>query len=239
MTRTANTETFTHGGETFLLRGWPSPVRTDTVIVVHHGLGEHGGRYASLVRHLETLPAHIWSFDLRGHGETTGRRGDAAGIDELAGDFEAILPVIVQRSGASRVIVIGHSLGAVIVAWYLTTRTPHPAIVAVALSAPPVRVARTPNVRVKAAFGRVLRRVAPRMTLPSGLPPAGISSDPAEVDRYTSDPLIHDRLSVRLGLSLLEDAPKILERASKITLPILLWHGVDDPIVDIEGTRDL
>jgi lysophospholipase len=240
--RTEITASHVHGGETFRLRGWASPTPTRTAIVIHHGHGEHGGRYESFVRHLHDLPAHLWTYDLRGHGETTGKRGDAAGIEELAADLEALLPVLMSRAGLGddgRILLFGHSLGAVAVAWYLTTRTPHPAIAAVALSASPVRISQSWTIRMKAAFVRWMIRVAPTLTLGTSIDPTVISSDPAEVARYRDDPLVHDRMSVRLGVSLLTDPPRIVERASRITLPTLMWHGADDRLVDIQGSRDL
>lgn len=240
--RTEISASHVHDGETFRLRGWASPTPTRTVIVIHHGLGEHGGRYESFVRHLDDVPAHIWTYDLRGHGESTGKRGDAAGIEQLAADFEALLPVLIAKAGLAadgRVLLFAHSLGAVAVAWYLTTRTPHPAIAAFTLSAPPIRIPQSVTIQVKRVFARMMVRVAPHLTLSNEIDPDVISSDPAEVARYRDDKLNHDRLSVQLGMSLLDDPPKIVERAARITLPALFWHGVDDRLVDIQGSRDL
>lgn len=231
--------TFAHDAQTFVLRGWPRAGGAKTVWIVEHGLGEHGGRYDTLPRHLDDLPVHFWSYDLRGHGESTGKRGDAAGIPQYAADLEAILPVILERSGAEEILLMGHSMGAAVVGWYLTTRAPHPAVKNLMLSASPVHVPLTLEMRLKAAAARVLNNFAPTTTLASGLPVQGISSDPAEVGRYQHDPLVHDRLSARLGLSLLRDPPQIIERAGRITLPILLWHGVDDPIAAVAGSRAL
>jgi alpha-beta hydrolase superfamily lysophospholipase len=237
--RTEEKSTHRIGDDTFTLHAWASPVPTRTVLVVHHGLGEHGGRYASAARHLETLPAHLWSYDLRGHGESSGKRGDAAGLDQLAGDFEALLPVILERSGAERAIVWGHSLGGACVARYLTTKRVHPAIAAVLLSAPAVYVPKTLSIRVKIAAARALVRWNPSLTMANEIPVTGISSDPAEVERYRTDPLVHDRLSVQLGLSILDDAPRIVDAAGAVKVPTMLWHGLDDPIVDVRGTRAL
>jgi alpha-beta hydrolase superfamily lysophospholipase len=228
-----------HDGETFVLRGWAAAAPTRTAIVVQHGLGEHGGRYATYARHLGEVPAHLWAFDARGHGETTGKRGDAAGLGALAADLEALLPAVIERAEADRVLLVGHSMGGAVVGRYLTSRTPHPAITAVCLSSPLVRVPQGAAVRLKTLAGRGLSRIAPTLTLPNGIDPRGISSDPHEVERYRTDPLVHDRLSIRLGLSLLDDPPGIVARAGAIGLPALLWHGLDDPIVDVRGTREL
>lgn len=231
--------TFAHDAHTFALRGWPHPGGARAVWIVHHGVGEHGGRYETLVRHLGDMPVHFWTYDARGHGDSSGKKGDAAGLAQYASDLEALLPVILERSGAQDIVLMGHSMGAGAVGWYLTTRSPHPAIRQVMLSASPVRGRLTLEMRVKAALARGLGRVAPTLTLASGLPVSGISSDPSEVKRYVDDPLVHDRMSVRLALSLLDDAPTIVDRASKIKLPVVLWHGEQDTIAAVEGSRAL
>jgi len=225
------------GPDRFRVRGWPALVPTDVAVIIHHGLGEHGGRYSVFAEQLAGVPAHIWTFDARGHGESDGVRGRVGGLQELTTDFEALLPDLIARSGASRVVVYGHSMGAAAVAWYLTHRSVHEAIAGVWLSAPPTVVTLTAQMRVKAAAARVLNRLMPWLTLASGLPQTGISSVAAEVESYRADPLIHDRISAALAWSLLTDAPTLMESARKITLPALLWHGGADPIADRRGTE--
>lgn len=226
-------------GESFHLRGWPAS-EAQTLVLVHHGLGEHAGRYDTLAASFDPSdPFAMWSFDARGHGRSCGTRGDADGLGQLAEDLETLIPVLLERSGATHVVLMGHSMGAAVTLWYLTTRDLHPAIRAVMLSAPPVAVERTPSVRVKLQLARVARRVAPTLVLASGLDCAGISSVAAEVDRYRADGQVHDRISARLGWSLLNDAPLLVDRARAITLPVLLWHGADDPIARVEGSRAL
>jgi alpha-beta hydrolase superfamily lysophospholipase len=44
---------------------------------------------------------------------------------------------------------------------------------------------------------------------------------------------------VQLGLSILDDAPRIVDAAGAVKVPTMLWHGLDDPIVDVRGTRAL
>jgi alpha-beta hydrolase superfamily lysophospholipase len=227
------------GGETFRVLGWPGEADTRTVLVIHHGLGGHIGRFETFARHLAELPVHLWGYDARGHGLSTGPKGDADGLEQLASDLEAMLPVLLERSGAERIVLFGHSMGGATVGHYLTTRTPHEAIVAVAMSAPPLQVDMTPAMRAKLVLGRVLSRVSPSLALANELDPAHMSSVPAEVERYLADPLVHDRLSIRLGLSLVDDSPRVIERAGDIALPGLLYQGLDDGIANVEGTRAL
>ncbi|MCB9695359.1 MAG: lysophospholipase [Alphaproteobacteria bacterium] len=236
------TDAFQHDGLTFVARGWPGETPARTALVIHHGLGEHGGRYETFARRLEGLPVDVWTYDARGHGESGGKRGHAMGLRQLASDFHHLLPRLRERAGAERVVVLGHSMGAATVAtWATDPELPGPPdwVRAILLSAAPVSVPRTLEVRVKEALARVLARIRPSFTMGSGLSAEGISSDASEVRRYEDDPLVHDRISAALGLSVLRDAPRVVERADRIRLPTVMWHGTEDPIAAIVGSRDL
>lgn len=240
--RASVTDAVTHDGLTFVLRGWPGAAPRRTALVVHHGLGEHGGRYRSVADGLSELPVDVWTFDARGHGESGGKRGHALGLLQLATDFQALLPRIRERSGAERVIVMGHSMGAAAVAtWATHPSLPGPPdfVRALMLSAAPVSVPRTLEIRVKHALARVLARLRPSFTMGSGLASSGISSDPEQVRRYEQDPMVHDRVSAALGLSLLQDAPEVVRRGDRVRLPTLVWHGTEDPIAAVAGSREL
>jgi alpha-beta hydrolase superfamily lysophospholipase len=55
-------------------QGWLPEGQVRAVLLVVHGLGEHCGRYANLVRHFSPLGYAIYSFDLPGHGRSEGPR---------------------------------------------------------------------------------------------------------------------------------------------------------------------
>ncbi len=226
-------------GDSFGLHGWPSGVATNTLLLVHHGLGEHAGRYQTFANNLVDMPIALWSYDARGHGHSVGKRGDADGLEAFATDLDALLPVLQDRAGADRVVLFGHSMGAAVIGRWLTTREVPDSVVAAVLSAPPVQVHRNLSMRLKIGLGRIMSRISPALSLANEIDSDHISSVRAEVERYLADPLVHDRLSVRLGLSLIDDAPAIVKAAGRIDVPGLLYHGLEDRVVDIEGTRAL
>lgn len=227
-----------HRGETFAIRAW----RTEgarAAVVVHHGLGEHGGRYQVFADRLADLPVSVVSFDLRGHGESSGPRGHADGLEGLAADFQTLLPGLLGEVGADRAVVLGHSLGAASVLRWLVDHGAPASVLGVWFSAPPLAVQRTLPIRAKLRLGRLLRGLAPRFALGSGIPAEHISSHPPEVARYQEDPFVHDRVSAALGVSLLDSADALLARAGGVTVPALVWHGTDDHIAHPDGGRAL
>jgi acylglycerol lipase len=208
-------------------RLWWRKESPQATLIIHHGHGEHGGRYQTLADGLVDLPVDIQTWDCRGHGESQGARGDVeGGLDGYIDDLEAIMPTLLERSGTDKAFLLGHSMGGA-------------AIAGLIFSSPALLIPRTAVVEIKLLIGKVLGKVVPTLTLPTGLSADGISTVPEEVERYREDPLIHDKISARLGVSLVGDAEVIPLAAGRITLPVLAYHGTDDPICDIEGTRAL
>src|SRR5918912_637337 len=59
------------------LHGWLSPGRPDKVMVLVHGMGGHGGYYAtSVAPYIAPTGVAVYAPDLRGHGRSEGKRGD-------------------------------------------------------------------------------------------------------------------------------------------------------------------
>src|SRR5437868_1610074 len=128
-------------GEGFRVLVWPTTAQEPprSLLLIHHGHGEHAGRYARLADALAHLPVEIRAFDARGHGESDGVRGRIRGIDQLVADLAEILPAQLAASGLERVTLFGHSMGGAVIARYLETQAPHPAIRSVIFSSPLLR----------------------------------------------------------------------------------------------------
>lgn len=237
MARIPQTEWHTNSrGERVRILGWSADGDGPTLLI-HHGLGEHIGRYQTFADHLPKVS--IWGYDARGHGESDGARGHNDGLEGMAADLEQMIPALLEASGAAKVVLFGHSMGAATVGHYMTTRTPHPAIVGVAMSAPPLALELSTAAKIKLKVGKYLAKIAPSTTLGSELDHHGISSVPEQVQRYLRDPLVHDRISLALATGIVNTAPQIIDNAHKLTLPLLLVHGSEDPIAIIRGTRAL
>lgn len=201
-----------------------TPIRGRVVIV--HGLGEHGGRYSSLVDALCTAGFRVLSYDQRGHGRSAGKRGVVSDfspyMDDLVGVGEWVQRHLI---GPGRPIVYGHSFGGLVTLRTLQTRA-YPWACAV-LSAPWLATA----VEVpgwKRLVAPLLAQVAPEWTLASGLDPEALSRDPAVVEAYERDPLVHDRVSA--GLVATVEAEQAAARAAALPggLPVLmLLPGAD------------
>jgi len=202
-------------------------------VLVVHGLGEHGGRYAAFASELVAEGFTTAAIDWPGHGRSPGRRGDAswsAMRDEM---IPAALEAIADGVPGPR-LLLGHSMGG---AMALDFALAHPALVAsVVACAPAVRT--PPPPRWKLAAGRVLRIVAPRVGIPHGLPIDALSRDAEVLALYRQDPLVQRSISAQLYFDLIDAQRRILAGASSLAVPALLVGGTADRIVDWTGALD-
>ncbi|MCP4501670.1 MAG: alpha/beta hydrolase [Deltaproteobacteria bacterium] len=238
--RTPQIEAWTNdAGERFRQLSW-SKEGSENLLFIQHGLGEHGGRYQTLADALDDVDANIASFDSRGHGESVGKRGDAEGLAGLAADLQVQLDLAIERFQPKRVILLGHSMGGAALAYALLNSPEQKMskqLVGAIFSAPAVSVYKTLDVKITLGIGSLLGKVMPTLTIGSGIDPSTISSDPSQVRRYVEDPLIHDRITARMGVSLVGDGEICADNAERITLPALVYQGQDDHIVPAEGTQ--
>jgi alpha-beta hydrolase superfamily lysophospholipase len=58
------------------------------------------------------------------------------------------------------------------------------------------------------------------------------------VERYTSDPLVHDKISFGMSRGLLGAIQFAFEHASEFGLPVLLMHGTQDKIAFDSSSKE-
>ena len=81
--------------------------------------------------------------------------------------------------------------------------------------------------------------IYPGFSQPNGLDPKQITTVPEEVEAYVNDPLVHDRVTSATGIGVLNAAERIIAFQGALPVPLLVYHGEKDPIVDVAGSRKL
>jgi acylglycerol lipase len=205
------------------------------VICLVHGLGEHSSRYAHVAAALSEAGYVTLAFDQRGHGKSQGARGDAATYDEQMDDIKRLLAEADERYPALPRFLYGHSMGGNLALNYaLRRRTQLQGVIA---TGPWLRAAFDPPAwRVRA--GRVLHKVRPALPQPSGIDITAVSRDPAVVQAYRDNPLIHDKISLRVYFSCADAGLWALDRAAEFSLPLLLMHGGADRLTSVAASRE-
>jgi alpha-beta hydrolase superfamily lysophospholipase len=219
------------------LKAWLWTVsRPRGVVVVAHGLGEHGGAYSHVAESLGKLAdVDVLAVDLRGHGRSPGPRGVVEHYEEFCDDLRAsIAYAAVERPGLPR-FALGHSNGGLVVLRAVLDGGLD--VAGLILSNPALRVA-APVPAWKLALGRVMRKV-PSLTLDTDVDLNLLTRDPVKVAERRLDPLRHSRINGVIFFGIAEGGETIAERAEEICLPLLLVLGEADPIVDAAFTSQV
>ncbi len=224
----------THDGLTLIGQRWVPTDSPRGIVCLIHGLGEHSSRYAYVAEKMNSAGYIFEAIDLRGHGRSDGPRGHSPSFDSLLEDISRYLALVRQVHPEGPIFLYGHSLGGSLVLNYCLRKQP---ILAGVIVTAPGLVPAFPVPAWKTSVGRLLYRLRPEMQMASGLEASDISRDPRIVAAYCADPLIHDRISCRMGIDVIDYGSWALSNASQFRLPLLLMQGSGDRIVSIEANR--
>jgi alpha-beta hydrolase superfamily lysophospholipase len=203
------------------------------MVILVHGLGEHAGRYERLAERLNDWGFVVRGYDQYGHGESGGARGGLPSSPRLLLDLADVVDsarTLVPRG--TPLILLGHSLGGLVAARFVSLALrPVDALV---MSSP----ALDPGLsRFQKFLLSALPRFARNLRVGNGLDARLISHDPAVVKAYRADPLMHDRISVRLARFIARCGPLTLARARRWRVPTLLLYAGNDKLVNPAGSR--
>jgi alpha-beta hydrolase superfamily lysophospholipase len=205
------------------------------LVFLCHGLGEHSGRYNPLIHKLRDRQISFYALDHKGHGKSGGRRGHTERFTDYCHDIHQYITTLI-RPGAPGLplFLLGHSMGGLIAALHVLTFPGD--IDALVLSSPAFMPA-MPISSLQRLGAPLLARLMPRLSLSNRLNPEALSSNQETVAAYLKDPLVHNRITVQWFTEFLAAADQCLDRGSEVTLPLLIFHGTDDAVVSVEGSR--
>jgi alpha-beta hydrolase superfamily lysophospholipase len=210
-------------------RFWPAPAER-AMLLVSHGLGEHGGRYAALAEDLVEHGITSYAIDHRGHGRSGGPRGHVAHFGEFVRDFEDFRAAVAKaHPGETPIFLLGHSLGGLIAIRHLQTHPEAPYAGAV-LSAPLVGIAvKAP--RWKVALSGLLSRWVPWLPFHNAIDTAMLSTAPGYVEAYRADTLLHNTITPRLYTEMVAAIDAAFAQPDGIRVPLLVLAPTADRVV--------
>lgn len=217
------------GGLSLFYRGW-EPADARAAILIVHGLAEHGGRYADFARQMAGFGISSYALDLRGHGESEGRKGHAHRFEVLLQDLDRFRREVVGcNAGELPLFVLGHSMGGLIVIRYVEE---YDVALEGAIITSPWLATALPVPRWKVLLARVLIRVLPSLPIAAGIDAAYLSHDPEVVEQYRADPLVHGKITPRMFAEVSKAMGLVMQRSERIRVPLLLLLAGDDHLVD-------
>lgn len=214
-------------------RTWEKPGARAALAVIH-GLGEHSGRYEDFGARMAALGISTYALDLRGHGNSDGRRGHVPSFDVYLQEVDRFRREV-EGLAAFRVplFLLGQSMGGLIALRY---QEEYPGRFRGAILCSPWLATAMPVPRWKIMASGLLNRVAPAMPFSHGLRPEHLSRDADAVEAYRTDPLVHGTITPRTFAEASTAMGLALQRSDRIADPLLFLLGGDDRIVDTNRT---
>ena len=219
-------------GTPLLVRRWSTASDPWALMLLVHGLAEHSGRYERTSRLLADAGIDVTAFDLRGHGGSGGRRGDVERWTDYLDDIAVRLAAVRTEAHGRPVVLFAHSYGGLICTDYVLSDRPSPDFLV--LSAPALGDSLP---RWQHVVAPLIARIWPTLAFKNAWGPDVLSRDP-EVGRLALlDPGSPERMTTRLGAFGFAAQERVRATLSKLAVPTLVFHGLDDRLVPPTATE--
>lgn len=215
-----------------LQRRWTPTGTVRAAMLLVHGIGEHSGRYEHVGSAFAETGIDVLSFDQRGFGESGGTRAYVDSFDQYLDD---LLPQMGDRRTLDvPVILMGHSLGGLVVSSYLVSDRPQPDL---AVLSSPALSANAPA--WQKALAPVLGTILPTFSLPADFDGAVLSRDPEVATAYETDPLRVPSATARLGREIFSAMGSTGSSLDRLRVPTYVLHGQEDTLVPPSASEPL
>ncbi|KPA31272.1 putative lysophospholipase [Leptospira interrogans] len=134
---------------------------------------------------------------------------------------------------------MGHSLGGAITLRYSQEGINQDNILGLILGSPALRVRMDFRKKLKKFAAGILSKISPSSVVDAELDLQYLSHDPEVIESYKQDPLVHGKVSLKMGTELLEIGPQLIKKANVLRCPVLILHGQEDGLVDVNGSTEL
>ncbi|MEX0798139.1 MAG: alpha/beta fold hydrolase [Bacteriovoracaceae bacterium] len=207
-------------------------------IIVTHGLGEHCMRHSHLFRMFSQY-FNILLYDLRGHGNSGGSRGNVSSFNDYIEDLDDVIRFLQNQYGLKRFILFGHSMGGLITASFMQKKVSKEVYPEkVFLSSPAVAGAGALGEFFKIAplkFNQLLASLPVSVRLKGVLDIKKLSHDPRVYENYVNDPLNILKVHSHLFLEVLAQSREVFSKPLRIESDLYVVIGAGDVLVNAQA----
>ena len=207
---------------------WNVQGAAKALVLLHRG-HEHADRWDTVVPSLAMPDTAIYAWEARGHGQSPGRRGHAAGFMEYVRDLDTFFHHLQKTHGLvpERTVVVAHSVGAVIAATWVHDFAPR--IAGLVLATPALEV----NLIVPGALTsiRAMQKLKSDATIKSYVRGSWLTRDLSAAAAYDADKTISKDISAKILVDLFDSAQRVISDAEVMDRPLLLFSAGADKVV--------
>ena len=207
------------------------------IVLILHGINEHGGRYRHVAEALTDAGLACYAVDHRGHGLSGGARGHIPDLQLAVADVSQLYDLMRARHPLLPPFIFAHSMGSLIGLGFVL-RQPE-GLRGIALSGTAIhgeQMAPTWLVKLLLLTAQVLPHA--RLSPPGSADV--LTRDEGKLREWQDDELVEKRMW-RIGTSaaLVRMGRQICASVHAISTPLLALHGGADSLTPVSGARFL
>lgn len=228
----------THDGLKLHTTSWTT-LQAKADILLAHGFFEHCERYSAEARFLNEAGYSVYSYDQRTHGRSEGKRRSFVKVfNNYSKDYKHFYKQL--NLGKERpYFLFAHSMGGLVQLTHLLNNPISDSNFRGALFSAPLIMPDKDTAPFLQKISGLIGTLLPTLKVVK-IDSSAISRDPQEIQKYNQDPLVYsDKMYASSAYQLIKQMKHIRPQLSKISCPLLIMHGTDDKLAEIEGSRFL
>jgi alpha-beta hydrolase superfamily lysophospholipase len=219
-------------GVKIFVRSWRPDSQPRAVIAMCHGFNSHSGYYRWAAEQFMSNGCAAYALDLRGRGQSDGRRFYVDDIGDYVSDVSAVVKLARSRDPGLPVFLLGHSAGGIVCCVYtLENQSQLAGLICESFAF------RAPGPRFMLTLVKGLSRITPHMGV-LRLRNEDFSRDQEVVRSMNDDPLIvHENQPAKTVAALVRADERLEKEFPLITLPVFILHGTADHVTMPSGSQ--
>ncbi len=217
----------------------PPEKLSNILIIWLHGYTAHSDLYLNVAKELTKHGYSVCMYDQRGHGRTAQgyERGYVESFEDFLIDLEQFTLFAKDKFGSEKIVLIGHSMGGLVVLLYSGKYgRVGDAVVGIA---PAVLIPVKLGARIIVALMSIF---APRKRIKLPFTPEQVSELSKKFDKDLVEAMAKDELAlrdttVRLLSEIWKASREFWKYVDRIHKPVLLIHGDEDNVIPIEASK--
>lgn len=205
-------------------------------LLIVHGLGEHSSRYNHMAHALTQSGINCHSYDIIGHGQSTGQRGYVSQFDLFLDQLLFVYNFIKKENHLNQLDVFAHSMGGLI-SLHTLIQDGFDNSTKFVFSNPLVGI----NVEIpkwKQGLAKNVSHLMPRLALDNEINDFDLTKDQDVLDSYKNDPLRHRKISTKLYCEFLDQTERLRLDIKPIANKSLFLISPNDKVCDSSATQD-
>ena len=221
--------------------GFAGDATPSGVLVMLHGLGDHGRRFRRIAESVCVRGWVVVAMDLPGHGQSPGKRGCYVRYADLMRHISALRSQLSERFGNVGHVLFGHSMGGNLALNYAIRRQEFDCqrcapLSGLNLCAPFLLPPKLPR-RDQVLAAWVTGHLIPWFRLNRPVDRSELTQDSAHARQMAADPNLHSRVSLGLATELLAQGRFALDHAHQINIPTRIDCGGADRLISRSACR--